>query len=91
MKKLQKGAWPQKPVKQAIAARACFRRFFAAHTPSPKPAYQARPKLAKQGQSSQSKAKAYLPNQPKMHQACQFSVDKERKNLLGRTVAKSMF
>ena len=34
MKKLQKGAWPQKPVKQAKAARACFRRFFAAPTPS---------------------------------------------------------
>ena len=34
MKKSQKGAWPQKPVKQAKAARACFRRFFAAPTPS---------------------------------------------------------
>ena len=34
MKKLQKGAWPQKPVKQAKAARACFRKFFAAPTPS---------------------------------------------------------
>ena len=34
MKKLQKGAWPQKLVKQAKAARACFRRFFAAPTPS---------------------------------------------------------
>ena len=34
LKKLQKGAWPQKLVKQAKAARACFRRFFAASTPS---------------------------------------------------------
>ena len=34
MKKLQKGAWPQKLIKQAKAARACFRRFFAAPTPS---------------------------------------------------------
>ena len=34
MKKLQKGAWPQKPVLPAKAARACFRRFFAAPTPS---------------------------------------------------------
>ena len=34
LKKSQKGAWPQKPVKQAKAARACFRRFFAAPTPS---------------------------------------------------------
>ena len=34
LKKLQKGAWPQKLVKQAKAARACFRRFFAAPTPS---------------------------------------------------------
>ena len=31
---MQKGAWPQKPVKPAKAARACFRRFFAAPTPS---------------------------------------------------------
>ena len=52
MEKLQKGAWPQKPVSPAKAARACFRRFFAAHTPSPKPAHQAahsqHPKLANQ-------------------------------------------
>ena len=48
MKKSQKGAWPQKLVKQAKAARACFRRFFAAHTPSPKHANQARPKPAHQ-------------------------------------------
>ncbi len=34
MKKLQKGAWPQKPVQPTKAARACFRRFFAAPTPS---------------------------------------------------------
>ena len=34
LKKLQKGAWPQKPVKPAKVARACFRRFFAAPTPS---------------------------------------------------------
>ena len=34
MKKLQKGAWPQKLVLPAKAARACFRRFFAAPTPS---------------------------------------------------------
>ena len=46
MEKSQKGAWPQKPVLPAKAARACFRRFFAAHTPSPKPAHQARPKPA---------------------------------------------
>ena len=42
MKKSQKGAWPQKPVFPAKAARACFRRFFAAHTPSPEPAHQVR-------------------------------------------------
>ena len=40
LKKLQKGAWPQKPVKQAKAARACFRRFFAAPTPSAALAHQ---------------------------------------------------
>ena len=40
MKKLQKGAWPQKLVKQAKAARACFRRFFAAPTPSAALAHQ---------------------------------------------------
>ena len=34
MKKSQKGAWPQKLVLPAKAARACFRRFFAASTPS---------------------------------------------------------
>ena len=34
MKKSQKGAWPQKLVLPAKAARACFRRFFAAPTPS---------------------------------------------------------
>ena len=40
LKKLQKGAWPQKPVKQAKAARAGFRRFFAAPTPSAALAHQ---------------------------------------------------
>ena len=48
MKKSQKGAWPQKLVLPTKAARACFRRFFAAHTPSPKHANQARPKPAHQ-------------------------------------------
>ena len=65
MKKLQKGAWPQKLVSPAKAARACFRRFFAAHTPSPKPTRQAwnvnSPEHARQARNVKSPKPAQNP------------------------------
>ena len=69
MKKLQKGAWLQKLVLPAKAARACFRRFFAAHTPSPKPAHQASPKYANQTWNVKSPKNAHQASPKHAYQA----------------------
>ena len=65
LKKLQKGAWPQKPVLPAKAARACFRRFFAVPTPSAALAHQLGKFPSKQPQPANSASSpASNPSQP---------------------------